>query len=81
MIEDKKRFFINRLGMFTCSGIIMLRNEMGQLGLGDTKDRFCPTVITELSGHNVVKVFILTLVCQPLILDRKFILLFVALLI
>ncbi|XP_023334185.1 protein RCC2 homolog [Eurytemora carolleeae] len=32
------------------------RNEMGQLGLGDTKDRFCPTLITELSGHNVVKV-------------------------
>ena len=49
----------------------MLRNEMGQLGLGDTKDRFCPTVITELSGHNVVKVFILILVCRPLILHRQ----------
>ena len=44
---------------------------MGQLGLGDTKDRFCPTMIPELSGHNVVKVFILILVCRPIILDRQ----------
>ena len=71
MIVEKNRFFISRLGMFTCPDIIMFRNEMGQLGLGDTKDRFCPTVITELSGHNVVKVFILILVCRPIILDRK----------
>jgi len=32
------------------------RNENGQLGHGDTKDRYCPTLISELSGHHVVKV-------------------------
>jgi len=32
------------------------RNEKGELGLGDTKDRQCPTLISELSGHTVIKV-------------------------
>jgi len=32
------------------------RNEGGQLGLGDTKDRQCPTLIAELSGHHIIKV-------------------------
>jgi alpha-tubulin suppressor-like RCC1 family protein len=32
------------------------RNESGQLGLGDTKDRFCPTLIEEITGHHVVKI-------------------------
>ena len=31
------------------------RNEKGQLGLGDTKDRKCPTLLKEISGHKVVK--------------------------
>jgi alpha-tubulin suppressor-like RCC1 family protein len=31
------------------------RNEKGQLGLGDTKDRRCPTLVNSLSGHRVVK--------------------------
>lgn len=30
------------------------RNEKGQLGLGDTKDRKCPTLVKELSGHRIV---------------------------
>ena len=32
------------------------RNEKGQLGLGDTKDRKCPTLVKELTGHRVVSV-------------------------
>lgn len=32
------------------------RNEKGQLGLGDTKDRKCPALVAELTGHKVVKV-------------------------
>jgi len=32
------------------------RNEGGQLGLGDTKDRKCPTLISDLSGHTITKV-------------------------
>jgi hypothetical protein len=35
---------------------LLLRNEGGQLGLGHTKDRQCPTLITELTGHNIVQV-------------------------
>jgi len=31
------------------------RNEKGQLGLGDTKDRKCPTLVKDISGHKVVK--------------------------
>ena len=31
------------------------RNEKGQLGLGDTKDRKCPTLVTGLSDYRVVK--------------------------
>lgn len=31
------------------------RNEKGQLGLGDTKDRKCPTLVSGLSDHRVVK--------------------------
>jgi len=30
------------------------RNEKGQLGLGDMKDRKCPTLLTELTGYNIV---------------------------
>ena len=32
------------------------RNEKGQLGLGDTKDRKCPTLVEALSGYRIVKV-------------------------
>ena len=32
------------------------RNEKGQLGVGDTKDRKCPTLVKELTGHRVVSV-------------------------
>ena len=32
------------------------RNENGQLGLDDLKDRKCPNLITELDGHRVVAV-------------------------
>jgi len=32
------------------------RNETGQLGLGDTKDRQCPTLIESLSGYKIIKV-------------------------
>lgn len=32
------------------------RNEAGQLGLGHTKDRQCPTLINELTGHTIVQV-------------------------
>ena len=32
------------------------RNEKGQLGVGDTKDRKCPTLIKEISGHKIVRV-------------------------
>jgi len=31
------------------------RNEKGQLGLGDTKDRKCPTLVNALSGYRIVK--------------------------
>ena len=31
------------------------RNEKGQLGLGDTKDRKCPTKIKDINGYKVVK--------------------------
>jgi len=32
------------------------RNDKGQLGLGDTNDRMCPTLIKELTGHKIVSV-------------------------
>lgn len=32
------------------------RNEKGQLGLGDTKDRKCPSLVKDMSGYKVVKV-------------------------
>jgi len=32
------------------------RNEKGQLGLGDTDDRKVPTLVSELTGHDVVSV-------------------------
>jgi len=32
------------------------RNDKGQLGLGDSKDRKCPTLIKELAGYNIVSV-------------------------
>ena len=32
------------------------RNEKGQLGIGDAKDRKCPTLLKELTGHKVVSV-------------------------
>ena len=32
------------------------RNEKGQLGIGDAKDRKCPTLVKELTGHNIVSV-------------------------
>ena len=32
------------------------RNEKGQLGIGDAKDRKCPTLVKELTGHKVVSV-------------------------
>ena len=32
------------------------RNDKGQLGLGDTKDRKCPTLVEALSGYRVVKI-------------------------
>jgi len=32
------------------------RNEKGQLGLGDTDERKVPTLVTELTGHDVVSV-------------------------
>jgi len=32
------------------------RNEAGQLGLGDTDDRFVPTMVNALSGYEVVEV-------------------------
>ena len=32
------------------------RNEAGQLGVGDTKDKFVPTLIQELTGHTIVEV-------------------------
>jgi len=32
------------------------RNENGQLGLDDLKDRKCPTIVTELDGYRVVDV-------------------------
>ena len=32
------------------------RNEKGQLGLGDTKDRKVPTLIKDLTGHKISKV-------------------------
>ena len=32
------------------------RNEKGQLGLGDAKDRKCPTLVKELTGHKVVSI-------------------------
>lgn len=31
------------------------RNEKGQLGLGDTKDRKCPALVTALSDYKIVK--------------------------
>ena len=31
------------------------RNEKGQLGLNDLKDRKCPTLVTALDGYRVVK--------------------------
>jgi len=32
------------------------RNETGQLGLGDTTDRFVPTLINDITGYDVVEV-------------------------
>jgi len=32
------------------------RNENGQLGLGDTKDRYVPSLVQELTGHTIVSV-------------------------
>jgi len=32
------------------------RNENGQLGLGDTKDRHCPQLVSEISGYHIVKI-------------------------
>lgn len=32
------------------------RNEGGQLGLDDQSDRFCPTLVQELTGYNVVEI-------------------------
>lgn len=32
------------------------RNECGQLGLGGTKDKFVPTLINEITGHEIVEV-------------------------
>jgi alpha-tubulin suppressor-like RCC1 family protein len=32
------------------------RNENGQLGQGDTKDRFCPTLIEDITGYHIVKI-------------------------
>jgi len=32
------------------------RNEKGQLGLGDVKDRKVPTLVSELTGHDIVSV-------------------------
>ena len=32
------------------------RNEKGQLGIGDAKDRKCPTLLKELTGHKVVSI-------------------------
>ena len=32
------------------------RNEKGRLGLGDTKDRKCPTLLKDISGYKIVKV-------------------------
>eukprot|EP00092_Neocalanus_flemingeri_P012381 GFUD01013349.1.p1 GENE.GFUD01013349.1~~GFUD01013349.1.p1 ORF type:complete len:457 (-),score=135.52 GFUD01013349.1:130-1500(-) len=32
------------------------RNEAGQLGLGDSKDRFVPTLVTDITGYDVVEV-------------------------
>jgi len=32
------------------------RNDKGQLGLGDTKERKCPTLIKELTGYKIVSV-------------------------
>jgi len=32
------------------------RNEMGQLGLGDSKDRFVPQLVKEITGYDIVEV-------------------------
>ena len=32
------------------------RNEAGQLGLGDSKDRMVPSLVNELTGHTVVEI-------------------------
>jgi len=32
------------------------RNENGQLGVGNTKDKFCPTLVNEISGYHIVKI-------------------------
>ena len=32
------------------------RNEKGQLGIGDAKDRKCPTLVKELTGYKIVSV-------------------------
>jgi alpha-tubulin suppressor-like RCC1 family protein len=32
------------------------RNEKGQLGIGDTKDKKCPTLVKGLTGHKIVSV-------------------------
>jgi len=32
------------------------RNEAGQLGLGDTSDRFVPTLVNDITGYDVVEV-------------------------
>jgi len=32
------------------------RNENGQLGLGDSKDKMVPTLVQELTGYNIVEI-------------------------
>ena len=40
----------------TCQVYGWGRNEAGQLGLGDSKDRMVPSLVNELTGHTVVEI-------------------------
>jgi len=44
------QFAVSNEGMVYAWG----RNEKGQLGLNDLKDRKCPTLVTELTGYRIV---------------------------
>ena len=64
-IIDKIRSTIDKIGskldkisfIMDKSVLLMLfRNETGQLGLGNTKDKYTPTLVNDITGYHIVKV-------------------------